>query len=285
MRILVTGATGQLGGKVVETLLQTGPPATLAVSVRDPGKAGDLRDRGVEVRQGDFDAPASLDDAFADVDRLLIVSTNLDNATRTRQHRTAVEAASRVGVGFIAYTSMAKADTNPIALAEVHRATEEAIRATGIPFCFLRNNWYVENEASSVHAAAEGSPILTAAGNGRVGWAARDDYAEAAAAVLAGSGHENTVYELSGPPRTYAQFAEVLEGVLDRKVPVNQVDDDTYETVISGFGLPDFVVDMLTDVQKGIRQGALDVVSDDLETLLGRPLTSLQDALTRIARG
>ena len=125
MKLLVTGATGKFGTKVVETLLKTVPASQLAVSVRNPEKAEELRARGVEVRQGDFDHPETLDAAFAGVDRLLLVSADGDNETRIRQHTNAVAAAERAGVGFIAYTSLAKAQESTNLFAPTHQATEE----------------------------------------------------------------------------------------------------------------------------------------------------------------
>lgn len=282
MRVLVTGATGQLGSKVLDALVGSMPTGQVAVSVRSPEKAEHLRARGIEVRGGDFDDPASLGRAFARVDRLLIISTTGDNATRLRRHRSAVAEAARAGVGFVAYTSLTRADASPMALGEVHRHTEEAIRATGIPYSFLRNNWYVENEAGAIQAAASGAPVITAAGEGRIGWVARHDLARAAAAVLAGSGHENTVYELSGRPRTYADLAGMIGAELGREVPVEQVDDSTYERMLSGYGLPGFMVELLVDAQRAMRQGALDIESGDLELLLGGPATPLRESVAQI---
>ncbi len=277
MKILVTGATGQFGAKVVEALLASVSSERLIVSVRNPEKANHLRARGVEVRQGDFDQPASLDTAFAGVDRLLIVSTQGDNDTRIRQHLAAVSAAERAGVGFIAYTSVVNAADNPLSLAPVHRATEEAIRKTGIPYSFLRNNWYIENEMGAIQGVLAGAPLVTAAETGKVGWAAREDYAYAAAAVLAGSGHENSIYELSGTPITYEDLTGILEKVLDREVPVQHVDDAAFAAIMGGAGVPEPVVPLLVSIQSAIREGALDVKSNDLQTLLGRPVTPLGD--------
>lgn len=281
-KILVTGATGQLGSLVVETLLKSVPAERLAVSVRDPQKAEGLRQRGVDVRQGDFDRPETLQRAFAGAERMLLISTTDDNPTRIRQHRTAVEAAKAAGVQFIAYTSLANADKSTLSLAEVHRVTEEAIRQTGVPYCFLRNNWYLENELGTIQAVLGGAPLLTAAGAGKVGWALRRDYAEAAAAVLRGEGHENTVYELSGKPATYDELAAALSEVLGRKVPVQHVDDAAYAAAMNRAGLPEPVVAMLSNIQKAIREGSLDVESDAFGKLLGRPATPLKEALQAI---
>ncbi|QJD84618.1 SDR family oxidoreductase [Cohnella herbarum] len=282
MKILVTGVTGKLGSIVIETLLETVPAKDLAVSVRNPEKAESLRVRGVDVRHGDFDQPDTLDTAFAGIDRLLIVSTDGDNETRIRQHAAAVSAAQRAKVGFIAYTSLGNASENPIFLAPVHRATEEAIINTGIPYSFLRNNWYLENEISSIQAVVGGAPWLTSAGSGKVGWATRRDYGQAAAAVLAGEGHENTIYELSGKPATQEQLVSILSGVLGREVPVQQVDDATYAGIMSSAGVPEPVVPFLVGIQSAIREGALDVASNDFQKLLGRPATPLEEALRQI---
>lgn len=282
MKILVTGVTGKLGSIVIETLLETVPAKDLAVSVRNPEKAESLRARGVDVRHGDFDQPETLDKAFAGIDRLLIVSTDGDNETRIRQHTAAVSAAQRANVGFIAYTSLGNASENPIFLAPVHRATEEAIKNTGIPYSFLRNNWYLENEISSIQAVLGGAPWLTSAGSGKVGWATRRDYAQAAAAVLAGEGHDNTVYELSGKSITQEELASILAGVLGREVPVQQVDDATYASIMGSAGVPEPVVPILVGIQSAIRDGALEVESNDFQKLLGRPATPIEEALRQI---
>ncbi|KWW20318.1 MULTISPECIES: SDR family oxidoreductase [Peribacillus] len=285
MKILVTGATGKLGSKVVEALLKIVPASQLAVSVRNMDKAEQLRARGVDIRQGDFDHPETLDTAFEGIDRLLIISADGDNETRIPQHRNAVAAAERAGVKFIAYTSITNAKESKNFLAPTHQATEEAILKTGIPYSFLRNNWYLENEISSIQGVLAGAPWVTSAGNGKVGWALQQDYAEAAAAVLSGKGHENTIYELSGKLMTQEELASTLGTVLGKEVPVQQVDDATYTDIMKGAGVPDFLLPMLVDIQKDIREGTLEVESHDLEKLLGRTVTPTKEALTQIVKG
>ncbi|WP_106450138.1 SDR family oxidoreductase [Trichococcus alkaliphilus] len=282
MKLLVTGATGKFGTKVVETLLKTVPASQLAVSVRNPEKAEELRARGVEVRQGDFDHPETLDAAFAGVDRLLLVSADGDNETRIRQHANAVAAAERAGVGFIAYTSLANAKESKNLFAPTHQATEAAILKTGIAYSFLRNNWYLENEISSIQGVLAGAPWVTSAESGKVGWALQQDYAEAAAAVLSGDGHENTIYELSGKVLTQEEIAAALGIVLGKEVTVQQVDDVTYADIMQDAGVPDFVIPILVEIQKSIRVGSLDVESNDFEKLLGRPATPIHEGLSQI---
>ncbi|SDN38827.1 SDR family oxidoreductase [Bacillus sp. OK048] len=282
MKFLVTGATGKLGSKVVETILKTVPASQLAVSVRDPEKAEGLRSRGVEVRQGDFDRPESLDAAFAGIERLLIISADGDNETRIRQHTNAVAAAERAGVKFIAYTSLANATESKNLMAPPHVATEAAIIKTGIPYTILRNNWYLENEIGSIQGALAGAPWVTSAGDGKVGWALQQDYAEAAAAVLVGTEHENKVYELSGQPLTQEELVLALGGVLGKEIPVQQVNDETYAEIMKGIGLPDFVIPIVVGIQESIRNGSLDVESNDFEKVLGRPVTPINEALKQI---
>jgi len=285
MKMLVTGATGKLGSKIVEALLKVVPVNQVAVSVRNPEKAEGLQARGVDVRKGDFDYPETLDAAFAGVDRLLIISADGENETRIRQHANAIAAAERAGVKFIVYTSIANAKESENFLASTHKATEEAIMKTGIPYSFLRNNWYLENEISSIQGILAGASWVTSAGNGKVGWALQQDYAEAAVAVLTGNSHENTIYELSGKLLTQEEFVSALGTVLGKEVPVQQVDDNTYADIMKGAGVPDFLIPFLVDIQTGIRKGTLEVESNDFEKLLGRPATPISDGLHQVVNG
>ena len=285
MKLLVTGATGKFGTKVVETLLKTVPASQLAVSVRNPEKAKGLQASGVEVRQGDFDYPQTLDSAFAGVERLLIISADGDNETRIRQHANAVAAAERAGVKFIAYTSLANAQESTNLFAPTHKATEEAIKETGIPYSFLRNNWYLENEIPGIQGVLAGAPWVTSAGNGKVGWALQQDYAAAAATVLSENGHENTIYELSGKPLNQEEFVSVFGNLLGKEVPIQQVDDAAYADIMKAAGIQDFVIPILVDIQRSIREGSLDFESNDFEKVLGRPAMPIKEALTEIVNG
>ena len=282
MKLLITGATGKFGTKVMEILLKTVPAEHLAVSVRNPEKAEALCAQGVDVRQGDFDQPETLDAAFAGIDRLLLISADGDNETRIRQHANAVAAAERAGVSFIAYTSLANAQESKNLFAPTHQATEADIVKTGIPYSFLRNNWYLENEISGIQGVLAGAPWVTSAGAGKVGWALQQDYAEAAAAVLSGDGYENTIYELSGKVLTQEEIAAALGIVLGKEITVKQVDDATYADIMQAAGVPDFVIPILIEIQKSIRVGSLDVESNDFDKLLGRPATPINEALSQI---
>lgn len=284
MKLLVTGATGKLGTKIVEHLLTKIEAENVIISVRDPKKAAPFAVRGIEVRQGDFDAPETLQQTFAGVDRLLIISTDGEEATRIRQHTAAVEAAQAAGVGLIAYTSIANAEASQNFLARTHQVTEQLIRETGIPFLFFRNNWYLENEQSTIDAVRAGQDWLTSAGNGKVGWALQEDYAEAIATVLVNPKPEQSIYELSGPLHKQQDIAEALGQVLGRPVQVKQVDSATYTAIMQQAGVPEFLLPMLQSIQEGIAAGTLAVESQDFERILGRSPVSLKDGLRKIVQ-
>lgn len=282
MKILITGATGMLGVKVVQALLERVPTEQLAVSVRDLAKAERFKEQRIEIRQADYADPASLEAAFTGIDRLLLISSQGDDETRIRQHSNVIYAAERTGVGLLVYTSVSKAETSSLPVAEVHRQTEAAIVKSGIPYTFLRNNWYVENEIPVIKNVLAGGPVLTAAESGRVGWVPRVDYAEAAAAVLASGKHINKTYELSGVPSSYADMARELTFILGRRVIVRNVDDKTYQEVLIANGTPDVMAEFSLDIQQAIRKGDLDIESTDLPYLMGRPAISLKQSLTEI---
>jgi NAD(P)H dehydrogenase (quinone) len=143
----------------------------------------------------------------------------------------------------------------------------------------------LENEIASIQGVLAGAPWVTSAGSGKVGWALQQDYAEAAAAVLAGNGHDNTIYELSGKPLTQDQLASELGAVLGKEVSVQHVDDTAYADIMKGAGVPDFVIPILVGIQQGIREGALQIESNDFDKLLGRPATPIREALTQIVSG
>lgn len=279
MKILVTGATGQFGGQVIKHLLGLVDASQIAVSVRDPQKATHLTEKGIEVRQGDFEDYEALVKTFAGIDKLLIVSTDGDNVTRIRQHGHAVKAAEAAGVKHIVYTSVGNAQNSTLSLAEVHRFTEEAIRQTGIAYTFLRNNWYLENEMGNIQNALTGTPWVSATGDGKIGYTLRSEYALAAAQVLAGQDHDFKTYELSNEPVTQETLVKVLEQVTGKSIAYVGVTEEAYSEGLKSAGLPDFVVELLTGFQSAMKAGALDVQSTDFELLLGRKPLSLEASL------
>lgn len=279
MKLLVTGATGKFGTKAMSHLLTKVSADDIIVSVRDTNKAEALREKGVTVRQGDFDAPDQLIQTFEGADKMLLISTDGDNETRIRQHANAINAAKAAGVKHIVYTSLANAQESQLFLAPVHQFTENAIIESGLTYTFLRNNWYLENELGSIEGVKNGQPWLIVAQTGKVGWMPQVDYAEAAANVLAGQGHDNKIYELSGELLTTEELAKRYAKATGRDVSTQVVDIDTYDKIMTEAGLPPYVVNMVVQIQKDIEAGTLEIESKDIDQLLDRPRTALEEAL------
>ncbi len=181
--IVVTAATGQLGRLVVEDLLTRVPADTIVAAVRAPAKAADLAERGVQVREADYDRPETLTAALDGADKVLLISGS-DVGRRIPQHQAVVDAATKAGVSLLAYTSAPRADTTPLAVGPEHKATEEAIKASGLTYSILRNGWYNENYVQTAQQAAATGTLLGSARDGRVASASRADFAAAAATVL-----------------------------------------------------------------------------------------------------
>ncbi|MGW1739859.1 NAD(P)H-binding protein [Nocardia sp. NPDC001965] len=285
--LVVTGATGQFGRLAVEALLRRGVPAArLAVAVRDADKAADLTDRGITVRAADYDRPETLVPAFADAEKLLFVSANGPDDLRIRQHTAVVDAAARAGAGLVAYTSVVEADTNPLGLARVHRETEARLLAAGLPTVLLRNGWYTENYTAGLADSVRRGNLVGSAGKGGIASATRADLAEAAAAVLtAGDEQAGKVYELTGDVAwTLDDLAATAAAVSGQPVGYTDLPAAQYAEILTGAGLPGFLVDLLVDSEVQIARGALATVTPDLARLLGRPATPLRDSVAAALR-
>ncbi|MEV8324719.1 SDR family oxidoreductase [Kitasatospora sp. NPDC056731] len=274
---VVTGATGQLGRLVVEGLLAAVPASEVAVAVRSAEKAADLAARGVAVRVVDYDDPATLAGAFAAGDRVLLISGS-EVGRRIPQHRAVVDAVRAAGVALFAYTSAPGAAT--FRLADEHKATEELIRASGLPSVLLRNGWYTENYLGDAAGTVARGVVLGSAGDGRVATAPRKDYADAAVAVLLGEGHEGRVYELSGDAAwSLAELAAELALVSGQPVAHQDVAPAEHLAALVGAGLPEGFAEVLVDVDAGIARGELAGTPGDLAGLIGRPTVPLAESV------
>ncbi len=282
--IAITGASGALGRLVAADLLDDPGDHDVVLLTRDPGQLAHLGAEGAELRRADFDDPASLPEAFAGIDRLLLISTDVIG-TRIPQHVAAIDAAAAAGVGFVAYTSIGDpSDSNPAVVAGEHRATEEHLRASGMAWCFLRNGIYAEMVANGAAGALEQGRLLSNDGAGRTTHVARADCAAAAAAVLRGEGHEGRAYDITGPEALDAtQRAALIAELGGRPVAVADVDDATYASVlVEHAGLPQGLADELATFGAAARAGYSDAVSPAVERLTGRPPRALRDVLAEV---
>ena len=279
----VTGATGQLGRLVIQSLLKTAAPDQVLAAVRDPAKAADLAGQGVQVREADYDRPETLLSAFRGVDRLLLISSS-EVGGRTPQHRAVIDAAKTSGVKLIAYTSILHADRSPLRLAIEHKETEAALVASGLPVVLLRNGWYTENYLLALKPALEHGAMLGSAKEGRVSLAARADYAEAAAQVLIAESGASQTYELAGDQAlTLSELSAEISRQAGREVSYNDLPESEYMAALVGNGLPRGYADLIADADAQAAEGALFDDGRDLSRLIGRPTTpggaTIADAL------
>ncbi|MWB98934.1 NAD(P)H-binding protein [Agromyces seonyuensis] len=284
MTILVTAASGQLGGLVVDALLARGAePASIVATARDESTLARFAERGVTTARLDYDDPASIAAALQGVDAVLLVSGSVPGR-RVDGHRNVVEAAAAAGVGKLVYTSAPKATTADFALAPDHKATEELIAASGVPAVILRNNWYTENYAGDLAQAADSGVVAGSAGSGRVASATRAEYAEAAAVVLLEDGHVGEVYELSGEHAwDFDEFAAAAAEVLGRPVAYRALEPAEHVAVLEGAGLDAGTAGFVAAIDAGIRDGVLGDAEPTLARLIGRPTTGLVEALRPLA--
>ncbi|MBG3037210.1 SDR family oxidoreductase [Proteus mirabilis] len=280
--IAITGATGLLGQHVVESLLQTVPANQIVAFARDVKKGATLSQKGVLVRQADYNDKASLITALQGVDKLLLISSS-DVGKRTVQHRNVIEAAKSADVQFIAYTSILHADRSPLSLHVEHVETEKMLADSGLSYTLLRNGWYTENYLASVPAALEHGIFLGAAGDGKIASATRADYALAAAQVISEEGHIGKVYELAGDEAwTLEQLAKELTKQSGKQVIYNNLSQADFVAALKTAGLPDKLSNMLADSDIGASKGGLFDDSHTLSKLIGRRTTTLAESIKAI---
>ncbi|HEY1111131.1 MAG TPA: SDR family oxidoreductase [Opitutaceae bacterium] len=277
--IALTGATGQLGRLAIANILSTTPASQVVAAVRQPAKAADLAMRGVQVRRADYNDPAALAQALTGVERLLLISSS-EVGQRTAQHRNVVEAAQRQHVKLIVYTSLLRADTSPLNLAGEHRETEALIKASGIPYAILRNGWYAENHTGSIPVALAQGAVYGSAGEGRIAWATRADYAEAAARVVTAPIGASRTYELAGDTaHTLTEFAAELSRQSGKAIPYRDIPAAAYTEALRKAGLPEWLASGVASWDAEAARGALFDESRQLSRLIGRPTTSLVAAI------
>lgn len=286
---LVTGASGNLGQRVLHHLVDTLKiaPGRIAAASRKPEKLSDWAARGVATRSIDFDDDGSLDSAFTGVKRLLIISTDALDAegTRLKQHSAAVKAAAKAGVRHIVYTSLPNAETSLVTFAPDHAGTEAAIAASGVSgWSVLRNNWYFENLFHSMpHALASGQQY-SAAGEGKLAHIARDDLALAAATALSDGFEGKRTLTLSGSPSyTTEQIAALVGKATGKPLSVVHVPLEGLIQGMIGAGIPAPVATVFGSFDAAINAGNLDGDATDFEKLTGRKPRPFEDWLAENA--
>ncbi|MGD8193763.1 SDR family oxidoreductase [Herbiconiux sp. P18] len=284
--VAVTGATGAVGGRVARQLHDAGVPVRLLV--RDAARAPQLDGpAAVEVAIAEYRDPHAVQRALEGAELVFMVS-GAESADRVDEHRTVIEAARAAGVGHLVYTSFFGAAPDAVfTLARDHWATEQLLRASGLGFTALRDNFYTDFLPL---LAGDDGVIRGPAGSGRVASVARADVADAAVAVIRqlrdggpqAHTHRDAVYELTGPEAlTLAEVAGIVSELGGRGPVVfhDESIDEAYESR-AVYGAPPWQLDAWVSTYTAIATGELARVTDDVQRLTGHPPRSLRDVLT-----
>jgi NAD(P)H dehydrogenase (quinone) len=285
MSTVVIGATGNFGGLAIDALIRRGvEPARIVAAGRNPDRLAERADSGVGTARVDLDDPATIRAAFEDARKVLLVSVP-GSERRVAQHRNAIDAAKAAGVELIAYTSWTHADSCSMRVAVDHKATEQALHDSGLSTAVLRCPPYMESRTRWIPSWRQAGQIVGAAGDGRISAASRADLADAAAAVLATPGHNGGVYELGGDdPFTMSEFAAELSRQTGDDIPYVNLSLDDYKASLVDAGYPDAVVTNLADADRAVAAGEMLIDATDLRRLVGRPLTTLTEAIAEALR-
>ncbi|MFD2470968.1 NAD(P)H-binding protein [Amycolatopsis silviterrae] len=277
---LVFGATGALGRHALNALVARGiDPATITAAGRNHARLGELASAGFATAAVDLSDSADVAELVARHREVVLISGRDPN--RLAQHESVIEAAKNANVQHVYYTSGVRADDDRFEINADHRATEEALVASGVPYTILRNTWYIENFQQSLAGPRFTGVLAAATGDAVVAAASRKDLAEALAVVVTTAGHDNVTYSLSGDTDfTYADIAKAMSVVLEREVEYRPVAPEELRALLLKSGMDDGLASFLVSLDETIAAGVFARVGNDLSRLLGRPTTGLVEGLT-----
>ncbi|WP_028974346.1 SDR family oxidoreductase [Spirochaeta cellobiosiphila] len=279
MTYAITGSTGQLGNFVIKHLLEAGiKPESILPLARSEEKAKTLKELGLTPQYGSYEDKASLVKAFTGADKLLLISSS-EVGKRTDQHKNAINAAKEAGVKQVIYTSITDADNSTSFLAPEHKATEQALKESGLDYVLLRNNWYIENFLQDAQQALETGQLISASNGQSFSPATRSDYAKAAVKVLTTEGHSKKIYELTGLNMTYQDMAVSLSKIGNKDIKSVDISLEDMNEGLKKAGLDDNTIWFVMEIQKTINAGNLSPYSKDLETLIGSTPTSFEEGI------
>ena len=288
-KIMITGATGGLGGRVLELISEKADTSSLFTLARDPQKLAAFQEKGVTIVQGDYDDSASLVNAFTGIDVLYFVSGS-DIVKRMQQHENVVNAAKEAGVKHVIYTSFQRkneTESSPIApIASTHLKTENLLKESGMTYTILKHALYAEGIPMFLgEDVIERGVIYQPAGEGKTAFTSRADMAEAAVAILTTEEHENKTYEISvNASYTYGDVARILSEISGKEITYVSPTAEEFKKTMESAGVPPEIIGMVIMFGEGIRQGEFDFPKTTLERLIGRKPESMKEFLTKIYR-
>ncbi|XID74202.1 SDR family oxidoreductase [Alkanindiges sp. WGS2144] len=279
MSIAISGASGRLGLHVMNQLLKRVPAQEIVMIVRDVQAATAIAPAGVEIRQVDYSSIISMHTALTGIEKLILIASS-EIGTLAEAHFNVIAAAQNAGIRHFAYTSLLHTDQSQIALAKEHFLTEQAILKSGLNYTILRNGWYTENYTNNLKAAVAHSVLIGAAGEGKISSALLGEYAEAVAIILTTPTHENKIYELAGDQAfTMAELAAEVSRQTGKNIVYLNLTEHDYREKLINQGTEPALANLLVNADMGATQGALFDDSGTLQHLLGRPTTTLQEAV------
>lgn len=271
-KILVTGASGNLGRKTLLQLLKRKPANQLAALVRDPEKAKDLAALGIDVRQGDYLDAEPLKRAFKGIEKVMLTSTHAFTDRKTA-HANVINSAAEAGVKHVVYMPVIRKPNSTYVLQEVTEEdifTEKLLTSAGLVYTFVKHPPFLDFFNLFIGLNAPETGVRLPEGNGKFAAASRDDLAEAHAVVLTERGHENETYSLSGDPSvSFPDIANILSEILGKRVPFIPISDQEFLDLKLADGLPDFVAKFVLRWVQGMGEGEWSDQSGDLEKLIG----------------
>lgn len=278
--IVVTGATGHLGALVTEQLTERVGAGQVIATARRPEALAALVERGVTVRQLDYDRPETIGPALEGAEQVLLIS-GTEVASRVDQHRAVIEGAATAGIAHLAYTSILRADTSTMSLAADHVATERLLAEAPYSTSRLRHGWYIENYTEQLESALANGAFVGSAGDGKIAAATRADYAAADVEVLLDRNLWGGTFELAGEPFTMAELASTVSVVVGRSIPYVDVPVDELREIYGSAGIPAPLAEVLADSDRGVAEGQLDAPSATLRGLIGHDVTTLAEVVGR----
>ena len=276
--ILVTGATGQIGSKITEGLIQS--KADVRVFVRDENRLGDLKNENIQVAEGTFEDMESLEKALEGVDRLMLIGQ--DNPDQVQQHLNVIQAAKRQGVKHIVKLSAFGADKNsPVALMRDHAEIEDAIKDSGMEWTFIRPHLYMQNLLRFGDSVAENNTFLAPMAHDAYPLVDIRDVAEVAATILTTENHNSKIYTLTSPhAENYDEIAETLSSLLGKTITYQAQSPEDFESGLLESGTPEWRAYDLAYISKAYKGSDKHLITSDIEDLLGRPARSVKDFLS-----
>lgn len=277
--IMITGAAGHLGTAVINHLLTKIARDQIIALVRTVDKGKSLENKGLEVRIGDYADKSSMEKVFQGITKLLLVSSNSKEAFA--EHRNVIDAAKHAGISQIYYTSGARNENVPESklgpLTDACVTTENYIIKSGLPYTIFQNGLYAETLPFFIGYDVVNTGIFFPAGEGRASFAKRDEMGKAIANVLATNGHHNKIYQLTGAlSYSFSEIAELLSEFSGKQIPYQSPDPKDYEAQLKDYGVSKMDIWYSALLASIIRNDEYNVVSSDLELLLGSRPTDLE---------